>query len=384
MQIKLWNNKIVDAFFSDQELNFRGYALYLLSLIFFSVTIIVAIYDALLGYWFDTLLEISIAFFSLLTFFLNIKYRYNVYLAQLFFWQIAFSAFIIVFYHQFDSTTLFFILTPIIAILILPPKHVIVDFILYETIVAALFYYGYQHYSKDNPIIFSQLALLNYITGTLYLFMFWFFYHVSIERAVSILSKLYTQKNILFQELHHRVKNNFNLILSLLKMQARHQTFNNTEQFIESFTQRIESIVLAHELLYINKHIGSIDLQEYIIKLSKQILIGRNNINISYQLESFMMPMSRVIYIGLMLNEMITNTIKHSQHQQCHIQISLQKKQKCYELLYKDNLPIKTIKKEGFGMKIIRLAAHQLHGNIEISSHKHLTYTFQFPCKEDI
>ena len=384
---RFFNPKIANEFFSDHKLDFRGYALYLLTLIFFTVTIVVAFYDFILGYAFDAFLELILALFSLLIFYLNITtYRYQIWIAQLFFWMIAFCAFVIVVYHHFDSTTLFLILTPIIAILILPAKQVLIDFILYEFIVSLLLYYGYHHYAAANPIIFSRLALLNYITGTLYLFTFWYFYHISIERTIFILSTLHKQKSFLLRELQHRVKNNFNLILSLLHMQANHDTSLSTKTFIDTFSKRIESISQTHELLYIlNKanKANRLDIKEYIHKLTQHIVGKHPQIVLHFNLVSWYMPSDQVIYFGLILNEMLTNSLKHGIGKPCTITMTLHKNGDCLSFIYQDSLSIeKKPIKEGFGMQIIRLAAKQLDADMQIIQEESLRYILHFRCKE--
>ncbi len=119
------------------------------------------------------------------------------------------------------------------------------------------------------------------------------------------------EKEALLREVHHRVKNNFQIISSLINLQAA----NTADQTaLRDLQRRIHSMALVHELLYESEDISSIDIRTYIERLVSSIMDGYRSEDIGYRTEiaRLNVPIETAIPLGLIINELITNSLKHA------------------------------------------------------------------------
>lgn len=124
------------------------------------------------------------------------------------------------------------------------------------------------------------------------------------------------EKETLLKEIHHRVKNNMQIITSLLSLQSRYFSDPGlTRQFTEA-QNRIRSMSLVHETLYQSKDFGHINLRSYIIQLAHEIMSSYSaitgQINLNLEIEETDISIDHAIPCGLIINELITNSIKHA------------------------------------------------------------------------
>jgi len=362
-----------------KELNYKDYSLKLLLLVFGSVTFVIAVIDFLLKYYIDSAIDIFLSIVSFLLLFIYLRYNKFLLIATIFYWVVAVTAFVLVFLHKFDMTVVFLLLTPIIAFLILPIKEAVINIIIYEIFVILILYYGYIHYKDLRPHMFSVNGFMNFTSGTLYLIMFWIFYHKFVEKSMENLAKLNRQKSLLLNEIQHRVKNNFNMILSILKVQQSFDTIDSKE-FVESFSKRVESIVIAQDLLYKSNELDEkISIKDYIEKLTFHILkLSSKKADVKLNIEPLNISIEHSIYIGIILNEMITNSIKYAFSNYGFINITFkQMDNKDYKLIYYDNsfLQKTNVKENSLGILIIKMAVKQLNGSLKI---KHYRYEIDF------
>ncbi len=369
---------------SRQYIDFRERSFRLITIIFAAVTLAAALYDLLVGHWTDMATELAVSSVAALTFLLYHKTRRFEWASALLFWTVALAAYAFALSHQFDSHIVFMMLTPLIGLLILPSGHVVLHLILYQIGAALLLAYGYMHY-PENTFIFSPAGLLNYLFATLYLLGFWLAYHLWIERTIRTLQQVNREKNMLLLELQHRVKNNFNLILSMIEMQWEHDPGVETGAFVASFQNRIHSIVLAHEMLYRHRNLTTLDLREYLPDLCTQLLegyTGKQQIALVTNIHSLTVPIDTMIYFGILLNEWITNSLKHAFGSEGgEITVTLEKEEDThYRLTYCDNgrgfEDAASI--SGFGSQVIGLSVQQLHGSLELSGRDGMCGTVRF------
>lgn len=137
-----------------------------------------------------------------------------------------------------------------------------------------------------------------------------------LNRVNAELHNLVEEKDVLLKELHHRVKNNLQIVSSILSLQSN---YIQEPQLLEVFHEsqaRIRSIALIHELLYQKGHLDRIDFKEYLENLVENIFktIGADTNRISYSIacDSALMDPDSVIHCGLIVNELITNSIKYA------------------------------------------------------------------------
>ncbi len=205
-----------------------------------------------------------------------------------------------------------------------------------------------------------------------------------VEQKTQELKTMIETKELLIKEIHHRVKNNLQIILSMIRMQNDHiETIHDKMHFL-SLENRINAIAKTYDMLIINENLEEIDLGEYIDALLGDIISSYHNKDHHIEIVtdiSAIIPLRESIYIGLLLNEMVTNTYKYAFANDGIIEISLRKQDNMYILKYRDNgKGYKSNKKhDSLGLKLIhQLVYHQLNGSMEIDSVNHTKYTIRF------
>ncbi|PID89508.1 MAG: hypothetical protein CSB01_01640 [Bacteroidia bacterium] len=197
------------------------------------------------------------------------------------------------------------------------------------------------------------------------------------------------EKERLLSEVHHRVKNNMQMVSSMLKLQARTL---NSENALESFhvsVNRIKSMAIIHEKLYESKNFGQIELKEYLADLCDGLINAYNNekdINLRLNISPIMLEIDPAITLGLLLNELIMNALKYAFEGRDSglLRISLYELYpKNYQLIVEDNgigLPedFEEKKKKSLGMKLIYGLANEMGGTIDIKSDKGTTFIVSF------
>ncbi len=135
------------------------------------------------------------------------------------------------------------------------------------------------------------------------------------EAEVSIQEAL-REKTILLQEIHHRVKNNLQIVSSLLLLQAAHTKNLDTVAALETIRLRIHSMALLHETLYLNENLTSISFADYMDRLIQHLMnsIGpaASRVTVDLNIAPIDFDMDMTVTLGLMVNEIITNAVKHA------------------------------------------------------------------------
>lgn len=130
------------------------------------------------------------------------------------------------------------------------------------------------------------------------------------------LSKSLKDKELLLQEIHHRVKNNLSIIIALINLQDTNSSNSEEEKLFEELNQRIYSIALVHEKLYENFDLSSIDFSSYAVDLFNSIIsimVFRSDISFDIDIpDNIYFSMDRLIPLGLTLNELLTNSLKYA------------------------------------------------------------------------
>ncbi|MGJ7498430.1 PAS domain S-box protein [Variovorax sp. RT4R15] len=120
------------------------------------------------------------------------------------------------------------------------------------------------------------------------------------------------EKEVLLKEVHHRVKNNLQVISSLLQLQTDYLEAGETRRVFEQSQSRIRSMALVHEKLYQSKDLAQIDFGEYIRDLVSGLIgLHRSTVQIEIKADSLQLDVDRAIPFGLVLNELISNSFKH-------------------------------------------------------------------------
>lgn len=122
------------------------------------------------------------------------------------------------------------------------------------------------------------------------------------------------EKEVLLKEVHHRVKNNLQIISSLLFLQKEGIPDPAIQELFEESRHRIASMALVHEELYRSGDLGRVDLREYLERLAPKVvqsLRGGKTLDLKLELASCLLPLDKAIPFGLLVNELLTNAVKH-------------------------------------------------------------------------
>lgn len=188
------------------------------------------------------------------------------------------------------------------------------------------------------------------------------------------------EKEILIREVHHRVKNNFQVIVSLLSLQSDLITDPVILNAFKESRNRIKSMALIHELLYQESNFESIDIKHYVQNLvdylRRSYADTKSNFDISIDMEDIQIEIDTIIPCGLIINELISNSIKHAfpDGRDGEIHISFKKiSMESYCLILRDNgigIPknIDRRNHKSLGMMLINTLTKQINGELYIES----------------
>lgn len=130
------------------------------------------------------------------------------------------------------------------------------------------------------------------------------------------ISKALDEKEVLLKEIHHRVKNNLQVISSLLSLQSRQLEDTKAKEAIQSGRNRVKSMALIHQKLYQDEDLVGVDVPEYIDKLTKSLVssyqISSKDVKIYTDVDPVKLDVDTIIPIGLILNELISNSLKYA------------------------------------------------------------------------
>jgi len=201
------------------------------------------------------------------------------------------------------------------------------------------------------------------------------------------IQELLTEKEIILREVHHRIKNNMMTLKTLLKLQSRDMEIPEVTTAFQDAIGRISSMGILYDKLYQNKNYQEVSTQQYFSALIDEIYQMFSNskpVSIEKQIEDFKLESKIVLPFGIILNELITNSIKYAfpENNNNLIQISVKKIKTNVILIYKDNgiglSEIDTKSNKGFGLKLIELLVKQLHGNLLIENENGAKFTIEF------
>ncbi len=199
------------------------------------------------------------------------------------------------------------------------------------------------------------------------------------------------EKEVLIREIHHRVKNNLQIISSLLKSEQRKSTSDEVKGALAYSRQRIEAISFVHEKLYLQTDLTNVDLEDYLLDLAENLLFSydkHKEIKLAVNSRVRNLHADVAVNLGLLTAELITNSIKHGQKSDSEdfiISVDLTTKENDIEFAYRDNgvgdnggsgIKIGT----SFGMKLVRSIIKKMNGEIVENSEnsKGFLLTFYF------
>lgn len=205
-----------------------------------------------------------------------------------------------------------------------------------------------------------------------------------LSRTLLEVNKQNENKTVLLQEIHHRVKNNLQIIISLLRLQGNTHTNQDVKDALQEAIERINSISMVHEHIYKNPNLVEIDLKSYISNLGeelKRIFIDSKEIKIDVKCHDTKLEIKPMIPLALILNELYTNSFKYAFKNKTngHISIELFIEDEVLHLLYNDDGEwFNNSYTRNFGTYLIDIFTDQLNGHYVRNVEPSCAYSFSF------
>jgi PAS domain S-box-containing protein len=198
------------------------------------------------------------------------------------------------------------------------------------------------------------------------------------------------QKEVLLKEVHHRVKNNLQVISSILNLQSSYVEDKKTLDILRESQNRVKSMSFIHENLYRTKDFNKIDFTEYIENLTKSMIhsyqYSENNISLILDLDNVLLSIDISIPCGLIINELLSNALKYAFpiKKTGTILISVKKQSnKRIQIIVEDNgvgytKGLDSENEGSLGMLLVRTLIEQIDGKIELLKHSGTKYLITF------
>jgi PAS domain S-box-containing protein len=209
------------------------------------------------------------------------------------------------------------------------------------------------------------------------------------------------EKNLLMaKEIHHRIKNNLQVISSLLFLQSEYVRDAKTREMFKESQNRVRSMALLHQKLYQSKNLAGIESSEYIKDLTRNLLssygVSDSDIRLSVVAEGIILGMDTAVPCGLIINELVSNSLKHAfpPHRSGEIRVQLSRSERpadadpqeegaWYRLVVADNgigFPkgLNFRQTDSLGLKIVCTLTDQLSGRIELQRNGGSIFTILF------
>ncbi|MCC6864706.1 MAG: GAF domain-containing protein [Ignavibacteria bacterium] len=230
-----------------------------------------------------------------------------------------------------------------------------------------------QDYKIENSFSQEQLELLTTISSQAAIALENSYLYSEVTRSLK-------EKEALLQEVHHRVKNNLQVMSSLIKLQSKYINDEKMLEHLKETGSRVQSMAIVHTKLYNSKDYEHIKINEYVNNLIENFQDNYGyklrNISFKVQIEELILNIDTAIPCGLIINELLSNAVKHAfpDNRKGEIMISIiQTKMNHYKLNVKDNgtgaiQGIDLRKNDSLGIQLINLLTKQLNGTLEINT----------------
>jgi two-component sensor histidine kinase len=223
------------------------------------------------------------------------------------------------------------------------------------------------HYNA-NPIhdnsggFTGALAMVTDITGK--------------KKTDEVISSSLREKQVMLEEIHHRVKNNMQLISSLMQLQAMKVSDEAVKTLFDDSHSRILSMALVHENLYEADDMSSVDFGDYLEKLTSNLraVYAGDPVTISVESGDIKLGIGQAIPLGLIVNELVTNAIRHAfpdgREGTVTVELAEGSKGKYVLTVNDDGIGYKKRGQEGLGLELVDGLVKQIKGEIRFSNKK--------------
>lgn len=197
------------------------------------------------------------------------------------------------------------------------------------------------------------------------------------------------EKKVLLQEIHHRVKNNLQIVSSMMSLQANVTKDEKSEKTLREAIERIKAIALVHDKIYKSPDVSSVSIDIYLKELIQDVLANYSmiqKVETEIVCDNLELNVDSIVPLGLIINELTTNSVKYAFHTVPSPKITLILKKSnngIAGLTFSDNGSwIENPSSDHFGSSLIEIFTEQLDGQFQLFKEPHGTkYLFQFPCE---
>lgn len=310
------------------------------------------------------------------------------------------------FYNGGSNGPVFFLIIMLlfIYIFIAPSFMQVWIYIIYSIAMLTVFFLEYfytdwvvPYDSKEQRVIDFSIVLV-YITFFTS-FTIWIFRksYDKEQRTIRLqkgeLEKLYQQANeknqyieSLIKELHHRVKNNLQVVSSLMSLQSNRMKADEARNALEEGRNRVNAMALIHQKLYMDDELSSVNMNEYLENLSASLAESFGYppavVSPQVQLTGNKLDIDRAVSIGLIVNELVTNSFKHAFHGHTNPKVFVRLNQSSDEIILEvgDNgsgISPGEVSNNSFGMKLVKTLVQQLGAGFQVENKQGTWFTIK-------
>lgn len=209
------------------------------------------------------------------------------------------------------------------------------------------------------------------------------------KKVARYLKQSLKEKETLLQEVHHRVKNNLQIISSIMSLQSSYVKEEGTKEILTECQNRIKSMSFIHDSLYLNKDLDSIDFNFYIKGLCRNLIqsysIDPSKIVLDCQVDDVALSLDQAIPCGLIVNELVSNSLKYAfpEERKGTLQIHMKHKEGRLALMVSDdgvgfdeNIRLEEI--DSLGLQLVFTLIEQLDGEVDYSGLEGTKYLITF------
>ncbi len=206
-------------------------------------------------------------------------------------------------------------------------------------------------------------------------------------KKTRLLQKQNKEKEFLLKEIHHRVKNNLEIVSSLLSLQSAQLDDPNITEAIQKSQQRVQSMSMIHQKLYLGESIAAIEMKDYFVNLGNFLINAYgadDRVELTCDMNTLELDVDMAIPIGLIVNELFTNTLKYAfpDGRPGRMTVDLKEVGSLLHLTVTDNgvgkMADTATRGTGFGSQLIDLLTKQLDGKMKLNLNKGTTVIFEF------
>lgn len=287
------------------------------------------------------------------------------------------------FYNAGSNGTIFYLLLVnyfIFMMIARPQQHVRLSLLFISTVIGLLWVELERPswvlgYDNDTQRLLDHVTVLAYsfiFTGIIVRLFRKDYDHEKavIEKQRQELQELYlrsSEKNqyieSLIRELHHRIKNNLQVVSSMLALQSKRMQDENARMALEDGRTRVEAMALIHQKLLLNNELAGVNMKDYLdnlaVSLAESYGFPPQRLHTTVELKSTTMDIDRAVPIGLIVNELMTNALKHAfrgiENPQLHVALK-QYEEKLVLKVFDNGVGMAQIpdEKTSFGMKLVK------------------------------